>query len=113
MVRPGATTRNPRVKLLALAAYGVDGLPGDEHRHDGRLAGAGGELQREPRQLRVGVALAFARWSRNALARLAELRRDLGQPDGSLDGLDLAEERADAAEIVMCASAGAGARFRA
>jgi hypothetical protein len=29
------------------------------------------------------------------------MRRDLGQPDGSLDGFHLAEERPDAAELVM------------
>ena len=32
---------------------------------------------------------------------VARLRRDLGQPDGGLDRLDLAEERTDAAELVM------------
>jgi hypothetical protein len=31
----------------------------------------------------------------------AHLRRDFGQPDGCLDGFDLAEERADALEWVM------------
>ena len=34
--------------LAAGPANGVERLPGDQHRHDGRLAGAGGELQREP-----------------------------------------------------------------
>ena len=60
MVRPGVTTRKPRVKLLApRAADGVDGLPGDQHRHDGGFAGAGGELEREPHELgvRVGVGV--------------------------------------------------------
>ena len=37
-------------------ANGVDRLPGDEHRHDGGLARAGGQFQREAHQLRVGVA---------------------------------------------------------
>ena len=45
--------------------------------------------------------LALARCSRKRSAGLAELGRDLGQPDGRLDRLDLAEERADAAELVV------------
>ena len=45
--------------------------------------------------------LALARWSKNPLPRLPTLRRNLGQPNRGLDGLDLAEERTDAAEIVM------------
>ncbi len=53
--------------LLPGAAHGVDRLPGDQHRHHGGLAGAGGELQRQA-QLGVGVALAFSRCSRNSLA---------------------------------------------
>ncbi len=47
-------------RLAARAADGIDRLPGDQHRHDGGLAGAGGELQREPQQVRVGLA----RWRR-------------------------------------------------
>ena len=58
MVRPGVTTRKPRVNCLLLRpAHGVDGLPGDEHGHDGGLAGAGGQLQRQAQQLRVGVVV--------------------------------------------------------
>ena len=54
------------------------------------------------RRISSGLAslLAFARCSRSRLPAL-RLRRDLGQPDGRLDRLDLAEERADAAELVM------------
>jgi hypothetical protein len=71
MVRPGVTMRKPRVKcLLPGPADGVDRLPGDEHRHDGRLAGAGGELQREPHQFRIGVIVAAA-GVEQSFARLA------------------------------------------
>ena len=45
-------------------------------------------------------ALAVLRLLEQALAR-REMRRDLGQPDRGLDRFDLAEERADAAELVM------------
>ena len=82
-------------------AHRIDGLPGDEHGHDGGLAGAGGQLQRQAQQLRVGLALAPARCSRNFLPRLPELRGDFGQPDRRLDRLDLAEERPDALKLVV------------
>ena len=44
--------------------------------------------------------LAAARWSSSRLP-LLRLRRDLGQPDRRFHRFDLAEERADAAELVM------------
>ena len=94
---PGRDDEEAAREALALrAADGVDRLPGDEHRHDGRLAGAGGELQREAQQLRVGVVVRVREVLEEPLAALAGVRRDLGQPDGRLDRLDLAEERADA-----------------
>ena len=54
------------------------------------------------RRISSGLAslLAAARCSRIRLPVL-RLRGDLGQPDGRFDRLDLAEERADAAELVM------------
>ena len=55
---PGRDDEEAAREALALRpAHGVDRLPGDQHRHDGRLARAGGELQREPHQLRVGVVV--------------------------------------------------------
>ena len=99
---PGATTRKPRVKVLAARApHGVDRLPGDQHRHHGGLAGAGGELQREPHQLRVGVRVRRSQVVQEDACPACRLRRDLGQPDRGLDRLDLAEEGPDAAELVM------------
>ena len=102
MVRPGVTTRKPRVNCRAAGpAHGVDGLPGDDHRHDGGLAGAGGQLQGQTHQLRVGVVVGVGEVLEKPLAGLAQLRGDLGQPDRGLDGFDLAEERPDAAELVV------------
>ena len=82
-------------------ADGVDGLPGDDHRHDGSLAGAGGELQRDAGQLRVGVPAGAGEPVEDALAGRPQLGGNLGQPDDCLDGLDLAEERAVIAEPMM------------
>ena len=90
----------PREELASGTPDRVDRLPGDDHRHDGRLARAGGELQGKTDELRVGVLVRASRCSRSAFPVL-KLGRDLGQPDGRLDGLDLAEKRADAAELVM------------
>ena len=82
--------------------HGVDRLPGDEHRHHRRLAGAGRQLQRQPREIGVRLLVHVVEPLED-LAHLAAatLRRDLGQPDRRLDGLDLAEERADVAEVVL------------
>ena len=101
MVRPGATTRKPRVKCLAAgAAHGVDRLPRDEHGHDGGLARAGGQLQREAHEFGIGVLVGVRQVVEQSLAALG-LGRDFGQPDGGFDGFHLAEERADAAELVV------------
>ena len=68
MVMPGVTTRKPRVNLpLRGPARRVDGLPGDQHGHDGGLAGARGQLERQPLQAGVGVVVAFCRCLRNSL----------------------------------------------
>ena len=49
---------------------GVDRLPGDEHRHDGRLAGAGGHLQREADQFGVRVVVGVGEVLRGTFAGL-------------------------------------------
>ena len=86
--------------LAAGAADGVDRLPGDQHRHDGRLAGAGGQLQGEAHEFGIGVVVGGGQVFKESLAAL-RLRSDLGQPDGGFDGFDLAEERPDAGEFVV------------
>src|SRR5690606_5557215 len=80
-------------KLLAPGMdHGIDRLPGYDHRHDGRLAGAGRELQGESGKLGVVVAVRVLEVSEDAPVSLLVLRRDLGEPDRRLDSLDLAEE---------------------
>ena len=81
-------------------ANGVERLPGDQHRHDGRLAGARGELQREPLDLRIRVGVDRLQVVEQSFAR-RQMRRDFGEPDRRFDRLDLTEERSDAAELVM------------
>ena len=98
---PGATIRKPREKVLLLRMpRGVDRLPGDQHRHDGRLPRAGRKFEREAHQLGIGLFVGALEMVPELGAARAQLRRNLGQPDRGLDGLDLAEEGLDAFEIV-------------
>ena len=82
------------------SAHRVDRLPGDEHGHDGGLARARRELQGHSREPRVRLLARdlepFDEWTRLA----PEARCDFGEPDGGLDGLDLAEEGPDPGEFV-------------
>ena len=101
MVRPGATTRKPRVKCLlpgrrtalivcqAMSIAMTVVLPAPVASFSARRSSSG-----------LASLLAAARCSRNRLP-LLRLGRDLGQPDGRFHGFDLAEERADTAELVM------------
>ena len=101
MVRPGGDDEEPPAEPPAAgAADRVDGLPGDDHRHDGGLAGPGRELQGQPRQPRVGAGVGRVEVVEERLRAAARARRDLGDPDQGLDRLDLAEEGPDAAEVV-------------
>ena len=95
------TTRNPRVKPPAAGtAHRVDGLPRDEHGHDGGLAGAGRELEREACEAGVRLLVGGGEMVEEAAAFVAEPRCDLGQPDRGLRRFDLAEEGSDVGEAV-------------
>ena len=80
--------------------YRVDRLPGDEHGHDGRLPGAGGELEGEPLQPRIGLLVRGSQEVEEAAAG-GRSGCDLGQPDRGLRRFDLAEEGADAGRGVV------------
>jgi hypothetical protein len=82
-------------------AQRVDGLPGDQHRHDRGLAGAGCELQRDAQQLGVRLVVSAAQMRPDLGAGRGALRGDLGEPDRGLDRLDLAEKRAEVLELVV------------
>ncbi len=90
-----------RVAFALRSPHRVDGLPGDEHRHDGGLAGAGGQLQREAHELRVGVVVGIGQVFKKTFAHLARLGCHFSEPDGSLNRLDLTKERTDAAVCVV------------
>ena len=79
---------------------GVDHLPGDQHRHDGRLARAGGELQRDPEQVGIGAVIGLLEVFERTAAALAGRGRHFGQPNRRLHGFHLAEEGTDVLEFV-------------
>ena len=69
----------------------VEGVPGDEHRHDHGLAGAGGHLVGHAEQAGVGVLGHVPQLVLDP--RIALLARHLGEVDRRLERLDLAEEQ--------------------
>ena len=85
-------------------AHRIDGLPRDEHGHDGGLAGTGRELQRQAVEAGVRLLVDGREMVEESAAFVAERRRDLGQPDCGLRRFDLAEEGPGVAEAVPLAS---------
>ena len=94
------------------AADGVHGLPSDQHGHHGGLAGAGGELQGHAGEPWIRCFGRPVNLVQESAPPVADRRRDFGEPDRGLDGLDLAEERADVAELVMPPVLQQACRFR-
>ena len=94
MVMPGATIRNRLVNRASRGAYClVQGLPGDEHRHDDGLAGARGHLERSPREPAVvRLVLGLEPLAPVGVRRMSA--RDLGQEDRCLGRLALGEDDA-------------------
>ena len=89
-----------RESVAVGAADGVDGLPRYEHRHDGRLARAGGEFEGDSVESGVGFAVD-APQSLQYGAPVALAGGDFGEPDGGLRRLYLAEERAVVGEPML------------
>ena len=88
---PGVTIRKVSEKRASCGSGElVERLPGDEHRHDDGLAGAGRHLEGDARQAGVRRVVRLAQVVLDP--GVAVLPRDLGEVDGRLEGLDLAEE---------------------
>ncbi len=66
-----ADEKAAREMLARRTAHGIDRLPRDEHGHHGGLAGAGGQLQREPHQFRIGVLVRRGEMVEQPLAVLS------------------------------------------
>ena len=113
MVRPGVTTRKPRVKcLLEGWRTALTVCQDDQHGHDGCLTGPGGQLQREAHQFGIGVLVGSGQVVEQSFAAL-EVRCDFGQPNRGFDGFHLTKEWADAAKRVVPPMLEQACRFRA
>jgi hypothetical protein len=95
----GHDEEGPR-EVLRVPPRSINRLPGDEHRHDGRLAAARGHLQGKTEQLRIGLLVGLGNLVEKA-PRRRPLGRDLGQPDDRLYRFELAEERARAGPFFL------------
>ena len=80
---------------------GVDGLPRDDHGHYGRLACSGRQLQGDAQQFRVGLLVDVGQPVQGPPVRRAQPGCNLGKPDESFHSLNLAEEGAIVAEVVL------------
>ncbi len=89
---PGVTIRKVSEKRRVLRVGElVERLPGDEHGHDDGLAGAGRHLEGDARQAGVEVGVRLAQLVLDPGVAVAG--GDLGEVDGGLERLDLAEEQ--------------------
>ena len=87
--------------LALRMSHGIDRLPCDQHCHHGGFAGARRELQRHPHELRIGVIVGVGQVLEKPLAGVSRMRCHFGKPDRGFYGLHLAEERANATELVV------------
>jgi hypothetical protein len=113
MVRSWCHDEKAARELLAgRVAHGIDGLPGDQHGHDGGLASTRGQLEGHAEQVRVG----HRGWRRPDAPKLLAGAPSLGATSVSQMAVSTAsiwqKNGADAAEIGGGASAAAGAPFR-
>jgi hypothetical protein len=88
-------------EVLGVLAASIHRLPGDQHRHHGRLAAARRHLHGEPKQRLVGGLLIVVANPIQQRLRFGVLRRDLGQPNDGFDRLDLAKEGLRAIELMV------------
>ena len=97
----GRNDQEPSRKSLAVGtAHRIDGLPGDQHRHDSGFTGAGGQLQRQPKQFGIGIMVSVGQMLDKPFS-IGRSRSNLHEPDGGFDGFNLAKEGPDAVEVVV------------
>ena len=91
---------------------GVEGLPRDQHSHHGCLSRARGKLQGDAEEGRVGRFVGAAKMLADTPvgcgSAVADGSGHLGEPDCSLDGLDLAKKTDAAPGMDVRANGGAG-----
>jgi hypothetical protein len=98
----GGDDQEPARKFLTIGpAHGIDGVPGNQHGHNSGLASAGGQFQRQPHELRVGIVVGIGQVFQERFSGISSVGGDLGEPDDGFNRLHLAEEWPDVAERVM------------
>jgi hypothetical protein len=98
---PGATIGEAGGEELGSGvADSVDGLPGDEHGHDGGFARAGGEFQGDAVEAGVGFSIGVGEVFEDAFGGGAS-GGDFGEPDSGFGGFDLAEKGLEIGELVV------------
>ena len=90
-----------RESAAARAPDGVDRLPGDQHRHHGRLSRACRQFERQALESGVRIRAGARQVRQERLLLLAQVRSHLREPDHGLGGFDLTEERTEVAELVV------------
>src|SRR6202034_4715334 len=80
---------------------GVNRLPGDDHRHYGRLPSAGCQFQGDTREAGIGVVIGIRWMFKESRAAFAEIRSDFGQPDQGFSSFYLTEKGPDGTERIV------------
>lgn len=92
--------------------HGIDGLPDNQHRHDGRFARAGRKFERDAIKPGVGVRVGLIQFLEDVAAGLAR-PGDLSEPDQSFHCFHLAKKKAARRGSRSAANARAAGRFPA
>ena len=90
-----------RERLAVGPTHRIDRVPGHQHGHDGGLASASGQFQRQPHERWVGVVVGISQMFQEGGSSLTSVRGNLGEPDGGFNRFHLAEEWPDVTELVM------------
>ena len=100
MVIPGVVTRKPQAKRRLLGRRtALTVCQAINIAIDDGLADPGGELQRQPREIGIGLGIDLRQMVEGTTPRIA-YGRHFGQPDHRLHRLDLAEEGAEPGEAM-------------
>ena len=90
----------------------VNGLPGDQHRHDSCLASPGCQFKRQPLQTSIHFDVGTGQMVEKSPTGSTGLRCNLCQPDDRLHRFDLAEEGPNVIEPVVPPMLEQSCRFR-
>jgi len=88
------------VLLASRMSHGIDGLPGNEHGHDGCLPCPRCKFQGQTRQIGIGVMVGVFQMSQKIFSRFF-IGGHLGKPDDRFNGFNLAKERPVGTEFVF------------